>query len=278
MGQGRAVAQLDEAVDDRLRVDDHVDVVIRGAEQVVGLDQLEALVHERGRVDGDLAAHRPGGMGERLLDGDRLQLGGLAAAERSPRRGEDQLEHGAGPLGGQQLVQRRVLGVDRDDRGPGGLGELRYQLAADDQRLLVGQRQVDPLAQRRHRRHQARRAHDPVEHQVTAGLGDERDEPVGPSQHLAVGPGLGGLSGGVGVGQGDPLDPVGAGLLEQGLPRAPGAQAHHLQLVLAAARDDVEGLDPDRAGGPQDDEPARHGADCRRRPPRLSRGERCPAR
>ena len=35
--------------------------------QVIGLDQLEPLVHQGRRVDGDLAAHRPVGMAQRLL-------------------------------------------------------------------------------------------------------------------------------------------------------------------------------------------------------------------
>ena len=70
----RAVAQLDQAVDDRLRVDDDVDLLVRRAEQVVGLDQLEPLVHQRRRVDRDLAAHRPGRVGERLLDRDVLEV------------------------------------------------------------------------------------------------------------------------------------------------------------------------------------------------------------
>ena len=37
------------------------------AEQQVRLDQLQALVHQRGGVDGDDRAHVPGRVGERLL-------------------------------------------------------------------------------------------------------------------------------------------------------------------------------------------------------------------
>ena len=70
VGERRAVAQADQAVDDRLRVHDDVDPLVRDAEQVVGLDQLEPLVHQRRRVDRDLAAHPQVGMRERLVDGD----------------------------------------------------------------------------------------------------------------------------------------------------------------------------------------------------------------
>jgi hypothetical protein len=57
VGERRSVAEGDEGVDDRLRVHDHVDALVRRPEQVVGLDDLEALVHQRRRVDGDLGAH-----------------------------------------------------------------------------------------------------------------------------------------------------------------------------------------------------------------------------
>ena len=56
----RAVVQVHDRVDDRLRMHDHVDPLVRDAEQVVRLDQLEPLVHQRRRVDRDLAAHVPG--------------------------------------------------------------------------------------------------------------------------------------------------------------------------------------------------------------------------
>ena len=55
---------------DRLRVHDDVDPVVRDAEQQVRLDDLEALVDQGGRVDGDDRAHRPGRVGQRLRGGD----------------------------------------------------------------------------------------------------------------------------------------------------------------------------------------------------------------
>ena len=67
-----AVAELDERVDDRLRVHDDVDAVVGRAEEVVGLHHLQALVHQRRGVDRDLAAHPPRRVVERLLDRDAL--------------------------------------------------------------------------------------------------------------------------------------------------------------------------------------------------------------
>ena len=69
----RAVDELDEGVDDAGRVDDHVDARVGHVEQEVRLDDLQPLVHHRRRVDRDLRAHRPGGVTQRLRDGDRRE-------------------------------------------------------------------------------------------------------------------------------------------------------------------------------------------------------------
>ena len=83
-----------------------------------------------------------------------------AAAERAAGGGDDQLVDDAGRLAGQQVVDRGVLGVDRDQAGAGGLGERGHELAADDERLLVGQRDVDALGERDDRRAEAGGADD----------------------------------------------------------------------------------------------------------------------
>ena len=128
--EGGAVAQQDVGVHDRLRVYDDVDPLVRRAEEVMGLDQLEALVHQRGRVDRDLAAHRPRGVLEGLLDAHALEVGAAAAAERAAAGGEHELVDRSRPLGGDELMQGRVLGVHGDDLRPGGLRELDHELAA----------------------------------------------------------------------------------------------------------------------------------------------------
>ena len=129
------------------------------------LDQLEALVEERRRVDRDPPAHLPGRVRERLGDRDLGQI--LALAERAARSGQDQRSDRAGAaLAVDQLVERRVLGVDRDDRGAGGLGERGDERAADDQALLVREREVDALGERDDRRAEAGRAGDRVQDEV----------------------------------------------------------------------------------------------------------------
>ena len=64
-----AVDELDHGVHDALRMDDDVDARHFHVEEPAGFDHFEAFVEEGGGIDGDLAAHVPGGMLERLLDG-----------------------------------------------------------------------------------------------------------------------------------------------------------------------------------------------------------------
>ena len=101
----RRRSRCDQSVDDRLRMDHHVDRGLRGAEQVVRLDQLEPLVHQGGAVDRDLAAHLPGRMGERLLRVTPSSVGAVMPRNGPPHGGEHEPVDGAGPLAGQQLVE-----------------------------------------------------------------------------------------------------------------------------------------------------------------------------
>ena len=73
------------------------------AEQLVGLDHLEALVHQRRRVDGDLRAHRPGRVRQRVVDRDR----GRARPRVRPRNGP--------PLA-VSTMRRDLVGVGRPRR------------------------------------------------------------------------------------------------------------------------------------------------------------------
>ncbi len=270
VGEHRPVVELHDPVYQRLRVHDHVDPLVGRAEQVVGLHHLQALVHEGGGVDRDLPSHRPGGMGEGLLHRHLLQLLPSPSAEGPPARGDGQPPHGPRRLPRDQLVKGGVLGVHRHYPRPGRLRQGGHQLPADHQGLLVGQGQVDALTERGDGRSQPRRAHQGVQHEVGFGLHDEPYEPLRAAEHPAVGPGLRGAGGGVGVGQGDLADTVGAGLLDELLPGALGREPHQLQLVAALA--DVQRLGADRARGSEDQQAlaGRHGpiigTPVRRRP------------
>ena len=177
-----AVDEGDHRVDDRLRVHDHVDAVVRDAEEQVGLDQLEPLVDQRGGVERDHRAHVPRRVGQRLGDGDVGQLGALSPAERAARGGEHQPVDLLGPAAAQALGQRGVLGVDRHDL-PGRRGR-RHQRAARDQGLLVGERERGPGGERGQRGAEADRPGDAVEHRVDGRGGGELGGRVGAREHL----------------------------------------------------------------------------------------------
>jgi hypothetical protein len=74
-------------------VDDDLELLVRETEQEVRFDQLEALVRQGRRVDGDLRAHAPGRVRERVGAGHLGQLRARAAAEGAARGGEDEGVH-----------------------------------------------------------------------------------------------------------------------------------------------------------------------------------------
>ena len=62
LGLDAAVLELHGAVDNRLRMDQHLNLLGIDTEEPLGLYDLEALVHHRSGVDGDLGTHVPGGV------------------------------------------------------------------------------------------------------------------------------------------------------------------------------------------------------------------------
>ena len=125
VGEQGAVAEAHHPVDDRLRVHDDLDGVVGDPEQVMRLDHLEALVHQRGRVDRDLLPHAPGRVGERLGRGHVGELVAAAAAKRAARGGDDDPGHRTRSGALEALRERRVLAVDRQEPPPARRGCAR---------------------------------------------------------------------------------------------------------------------------------------------------------
>ena len=167
MRDRRAVAEADEPVHDRRRVDDDLDPVVREAEEEVRLDHLEPLVGERRRVDRDLRAHRPRRVRERLLRRDVGELVARASAERAAARRQDEA------LGLPELcalVERRVLAVDRDQPPAAALLCGEREVACGDEALLVGERERHAVLERPHGRGQPGEAERRVQDDVGARL------------------------------------------------------------------------------------------------------------
>jgi hypothetical protein len=233
-----AVAELHEGVDDALGVDHHLERVVGKPEQIVGLDQLERLVHQRRAVHGDLLSHAPGGVAQSL---DYRRLGyplGRPFAERPAGAGEDQPAQSAVPPG-DALKHPAVLGVHRHHFPTAGAGRLHHQVAGHDQTFLVGQ--GDPLAQpeRRERGVEPGRAHHGVHHDADVGMGRRLHQDVGAAGPALVLPGE--REAGVG---GPPRGHLRGELLAV----SSAGEGHHPE-VVALAPEHLERAPSDGAGG-----------------------------
>ena len=105
-------------------MDHHVDLLRREAEQPAALDDLQRLVHHRGRVDRNFRAHGPGGVRQGVVDRDLPQLVAGQVAERSAAGGQDDAGDFLAAAGLQGLKNRAVLAVDRQDRRAALGGQL----------------------------------------------------------------------------------------------------------------------------------------------------------
>ena len=135
-------------MDDALRVNHHLDVGRRCAKQPVRLDHLEALVHQRCRVDRDLAAHAPIRVLAGLFwaDAGEVEVGQVAKRPTAARQPD--LAHAAhqSPLR-QHLKHGVVLAVDRQQGGAVVAHRRHEQGPGHHQSLFVGQQ--DALASTR---------------------------------------------------------------------------------------------------------------------------------
>ena len=164
----RAVHQLHHGVHHALRVDEHLNIVGRDAEQVHRLDEFQALVHHRRGIDADLRAHAPVRVLDGLLRRDGRRLLARPAAKRPAGAGEqDFFQLAISP--GETLEDGRMLRVHGNDLRIELPGALHDDLARADERLLVGKRNAPPLFNGLQRRAQADRAGHRRDHRLRAG-------------------------------------------------------------------------------------------------------------
>src|SRR3546814_8561014 len=97
-------------------MDEDLDAVEPDREQMMRLDQFEALVHHRCRIDTDLCPHRPVGMRDRLRGAHALHIGGFHGAERGAAGGQDDAALLVEAPARKALEYRIMLAVDRQDR------------------------------------------------------------------------------------------------------------------------------------------------------------------
>ena len=177
--QHRAVYELGESMNDGLRMNDHLNLVVAHREQEMRFDHLERLVHERRRIDRDFPPHGPGGMFERFGDGGTRHALRTPRAERTTRGGEDQARQLRRPPARHALEHRAVLGIDRHDLAATLPRRPRDQLARHDERFLVGERHALPRSQCSQRRLEPRGADDAVDDDLDIGMRRGFDEAGG---------------------------------------------------------------------------------------------------
>ena len=149
------------------------------------LDHLEALVHQRGRVDRDLRAHVPGRVRER-----GVRSTSASSAARVPRKGP--------PLAVSTTLSRASAGSPRDTASAPSAPSPRAaglpRIAPGRRARAARRRRGSPCWRARDRRRPERRearvqpggADDRVQHDVGVGLLDQPHDALRPGQHLAV--------------------------------------------------------------------------------------------
>ncbi len=247
VGQGGAVVEVDQRVDDRLRVDDDLDPLEGDAEEVVRLDRLEALVHQRRRVDRDPPAHAPGRVGERLLDAD-ARRGRCGRGTGHPRRSAPAgrpcpaappRSAGRGPSARSRpaAAARPVASASAIVSSPPitRLSLLARATSIPSPRAtIVGPSPAAPTIPLRTRS----APEETISSRIPSSPARTRPSQAPPAASAALG-----------IGERDRTDPVLRRLSQHPLPARPGGKPDHVELI--GRGDDLQRLRPDRPGRPE---------------------------
>ena len=147
----------------------------RHAEQPVRLDHLEALVHHRRRIDGDLAAHHPVRMRAGLVRRDARRGPRAARVRNGPpdavsrmRRTPARPDRARSPRGRHWKIALCSLSIGSSVAPPASTARMNSG-AADHQRFLVGEQDALAGARGGERRREAGGADDRGQHGVDLG-------------------------------------------------------------------------------------------------------------
>jgi len=142
LGDDRPVSVLDHRVNYALGVDEHIELRGRYVEEPPRFYELEAFVHQRGRVDRNLGSHLPRRMPQRLARRDGCQLLEGALEKRPPRGGQGDSSHVFQALPLEGLKNGVMLAIDRQDPHLGFARRPGHELPCYDEHFLVGERDV----------------------------------------------------------------------------------------------------------------------------------------
>ena len=221
-----AIDELDHRVDHALGMQHDVDTVIWRAVEPVRFHDLVALVREGRRIDRDLRTHAPGRMPERLRGRDRRERTERPIAERAAGRGDSDPPYALGRDPVEALPEPAVLAVDRTKALPRPAARGTDEVAADDEDLFVGERDVLARLEGGERRPQTGDARSGDEHEIHVVRGRELRQIVVPGR--------------------DARDAEARRDLLERLTAGARRERRHAQLVRVRC-DDFEGLLADRA-------------------------------
>ena len=135
-----SVHVLHQGVNDALAVNHRVHLGKGQAVEPHGLDDLQALIHQGGAVDGDFGTHGPVGVLQGILGPHGLQLLIGFAEEGPAAAGEDEAAKLRFALAAPEALEDGgMLAVHGDDLRAAAVRLVHHQLAGAHQRLLVGQ-------------------------------------------------------------------------------------------------------------------------------------------
>ena len=187
LGQHRAVPEFHQGVDDAPAVDHRLHLLQGQLIEPHGLDELQALIHQGGAVDGDLGPHVPVGVLESVLRAHFFQLLIAFAIEGATAAGEPQAaDLAAVPAALEALENGAVLGVYGHDLRPAAAGGLHHQLPGADQGLLVGQGDAPAQGDGGQGGLQANGPHQTGDHGVGLRRGGGPAQALPTGEHLCV--------------------------------------------------------------------------------------------
>ena len=143
LGELTAVPESHEGMHNGLRMDEDAHLFFTEPVQLTGLNELQGFVNERARVHGDLGAHIPVGMPERLGRRNGSELCLLPAPESAAGRCQNEMIRVIAPAA-ETVENSEVLGIHGQDGGTRGGADIPQKIACEHKGLLVGK--TDDLA------------------------------------------------------------------------------------------------------------------------------------
>jgi hypothetical protein len=149
-------------------------------EQPLRLDQLEALVGERGRVDGDLRPHRPVGMLERV-GGRHVREAATGQSRNAPPLAVSTTRRTPAAGWPSRHWKTALCSLSTGSSRAPGARRGHDELAGEHEDFLRGEREILAGGERGERGSQAGGADDGDEHDVGLGQLREFDQPGEPA-------------------------------------------------------------------------------------------------